>query len=239
MQKVDLKAQIEHLSKLQELDTEIYDLKQEKESKPQEIKILEDAFTAKKAHLAEFEKAFTDLQKDHKAKELEVATKEEEAKKLKNQLYSLKTNKEYQAMLGQIEGVKANTSAIEDKILELFDKMDKLKSEVSAEKERLKEEEAKFNEEKKKVDTRLKEIDGRLSQLDAQRKQALPEVDPKLLKQYERILASRDGLALVAVKNNSCAGCNMQVPPQVINLIKMRERLVTCEICNRIMFIEE
>jgi hypothetical protein len=72
-----------------------------------------------------------------------------------------------------------------------------------------------------------------------QRKQAVPEIDPKILSQYERILFNRDGLAIVSVKDNSCAGCNMFVPPQVINLIKMYERIVTCEICNRILYINE
>ena len=69
--------------------------------------------------------------------------------------------------------------------------------------------------------------------------QAIPEIDPKILSQYERILSNRDGLAIVAVKGDSCKGCNMLVPPQVVNLIKMYERIVTCEICNRILYVEE
>ena len=78
-----------------------------------------------------------------------------------------------------------------------------------------------------------------MSQLDAQRKQALVAIEPKILSQYERILASRDGLAIVTVKGNSCGGCNMFVPPQVINLIKMYERIITCETCNRMLYINE
>ena len=76
-------------------------------------------------------------------------------------------------------------------------------------------------------------------QLDAQRKQIVPEIDPKMLKEYERILHSRDGLAMVAVKDNSCGGCHMLVPPQVINLIIMYEHIITCEVCNRILYIKE
>lgn len=236
---VDLKTQIDNLVKLQTIDSEIYALKYEKERKPQEIKTLEADFEAKKQHLADLEKNSLDLQKQRKEKELELASKEENAKKLQTQLYSLKTNKEYQTMLQQIQDVKADTSVIEDRVLELFDKFDKIKSEIEQEKQKLKEEERVFNEKKKKIEDRIKEIDDRLTQLEAERKQAIVDIEPKILSQYERILNNRDGLAIVNVKDDSCGGCNMFVPPQVINLIKMYERIITCEICNRILYIEE
>jgi predicted nucleic acid-binding Zn-ribbon protein len=236
---LDLKSQITNLVKLQVIDSEIFSLKAEKEAKPAEIKAFEAAFEAKKQSLAALEKKLLDLQKQRKDKELELAAREEEAKKLQNQLYSLKTNKEYQAMLQEIQNKKADGSVIEDQVLVLFDEADKVKEETEKEKQRLKEEEKFFLEQKKTIEDRIKEIDDRLSVLDGQRKQALTDIDPKILSQYERILANRDGLAIADVKNNSCGGCNMFVPPQVINLIRMYERIITCEICNRILYIEE
>lgn len=235
---MELKQQLGNLIKLQTLDSEIYALKNEKEAKPQEASALEAAFEEKKLHLAGLEKNLLDLQKQRKEKELELGSKEEGAKKLQTQLYSLKTNKEYQAMLQQIEESKADGSVIEDKILEILDQTDKVKAETEKEKHKLQEEEKVFLAQKKKIEDRVKEIDDRLSQLDAQRKQALPDLDAKILSQYDRILLSRDGLAIVTVKDNSCQGCNMFVPPQVINLIQMYERIITCEVCNRILYIE-
>jgi len=234
-----LKSQLSNLIKLQAVDTEIYALKYEKESKPEEIKALEAAFEAKKQNMAALEKGSLDLQKLRKDKELELASKEEAAKKLQGQLYALKTNKEYQTMLQQIQDAKADASVIEDKILELFEKGDKVKAEIEQEKLKLKDEEKVFLEQKKKIDDSIKVIDDRLSQLEAQRQQILPEIEKKLLTQYERILLSRDGLAIVLAKNNSCGGCHMLVPPQVINLIKMYEHIITCEVCNRILYVDE
>ncbi len=239
MPEVNLKPQLSSLVKLQTVDSEIYSLRLEKSAKPEEIKVMEAAFEAKKAHLAELDKQSLDLQKQRKDKELELASKEEAIKKLQGQLYSLKTNKEYQTMLQQIQGAKADSSVIEDKVLELFDKTDEIKNEVEKEKKKLKNEEEVFLTERKKIDDRVKEIDERLAQLEAQRKQALQNIAPKILSQYERILANRDGLAIVTVKGNSCGGCNMFVPPQVINLIKMYEHIITCEMCNRILYIDE
>jgi predicted nucleic acid-binding Zn-ribbon protein len=236
---VDLKSQINSLIQLQAIDSEIYALRYEKESKPKEIKIIEDSFEEKKQHLAGLEKSALDLQKQRKDKELELASKEEGIKKLQTQLYQLKTNKEYQAMLEQINAAKADGSVIEDKILELFGQIDKIKSDIEQEKQRLQGEEKVLKEQKNKIEARLKEIDERLAQLEAQRKQIFPQIDAKILLQYERILLNRDGLAIASVKDNSCQGCNMFVPPQVINLIRMYERIITCEVCNRILYINE
>lgn len=239
MPTIDLKSQITNLVKLQTIDTEIYSLRSEKESKPQEIKTIEDFFEEKKQNLAALEKSFLDFQKQRKDKELELGSKEESTKKLQGQLFSLKTNKEYSVMLQQINDSKADGSVIEDKILELFEKADKIKAEIEKEKENVLGQEKIFLEQKKKIEIRVKEIDDQLFQLEAQRKQVIPDIDPKMLSQYDRILLNRDGLAIVTVKDNSCKGCNMFVPPQVINLIKMYDNIITCEMCNRILYIEE
>jgi len=226
------------LGRLQTIDSEIYSLKNEKESKPAQIQAIDAAFEEKKKHLAELEAASLNFQKQRKERELELASKEESTKKLEGQLFSLKTNKEYQAMLQQIQDSKADASVIEDQILALFDQADKTKSEVIKEKERLQGEEKTALEQKKRIEDRVKEIDDRVAQLDAQRAQIIPGIDKKVLSQYERILANRDGLAIVKVEGDSCGGCNMFVPPQVINLIRMYERIITCEICNRILYVE-
>ena len=239
MATIDLKAQIIGLVKLQGLDSEIYALENEKEAKPLEIKAIELSFEAKKQSLALLEKNSLDLQKQRKEKELELATNAEAVKKLQSQLYSLKTNKEFQTMLQQIADAKADGSVIEEKILISFEDSDKIKAQIDQENLKLKEEEKGFLEQKKKVELRVKEIDDRLNQLQAQRKQITPEIDLKMLSEYERILSSRDGLAIVTVVHNSCGGCHMLVPPQVINLIKMYEHIVTCEVCNRIFYISE
>ncbi|MFA5115462.1 MAG: C4-type zinc ribbon domain-containing protein [Candidatus Omnitrophota bacterium] len=239
MPETDLKTQIGSLIKLQEIDSQIYALNDEKDALPKTVESLRLSFEAKKEHFAELEKSLLDLQKQKKDKELELASKEDGAKKLQTQLYQLKTNKEYQAMLQQIQDAKADASVIEDRILEVFDQMDKIKVDAEEEKKRLGQEEQVFNQQQKKIEDRVKEIGARLSQLDAQRKQLAPLIESKILAQYERILANRDGLAIVTVKNDSCQGCNMYVPPQVINLIKMYERIITCEICNRILYIED
>ena len=239
MGNMDLKTQIINLVKLQELDSEIYALGNEKTAKPQEIKTIEAAFELKKEGLKDLEKQSLELQKQRKEKELELAANAEGVKKLSGQLFSLKTNKEFQTMQQQIADTKADGAVIEEKILISFEESDKIKTQIDTENLKLKDEEKVFIQQKKAIESRVEEIGSRLSQLDAQRKQIIPGIDPKMLQEYEKILHSRNGLAIVTVKDNSCGGCHMLVPPQVINLIKMYDRIITCEVCNRILYINE
>ncbi len=235
----DLKKQLTTLIQLQQVDSEIYTLQAEKASSPVRLKAIEEAFEAKKQDLAALEKKMLDLQKLKKERELELGVKEEAGKKLQSQLYALKTNKEYQAMLQQIEAAKADASVIEDKILAVMDETDAARSSVERERQLLQEEEKLMNGQKKTVEDRIKVIDDRLGQLESLRERLLPGIDPVILPRYQRILENRDGLAIVSVKNDSCGGCNMHLPPQMINLIRMYERIITCEVCNRILYIDD
>lgn len=221
------------------MDTQIYSIEKEKQNIPLRLKELDDVFAQKKESLTQLEKKGLDLQKQRKTQELELASKEEGAHKMQAQLYQLKTNKEYSAKLKEIEGAKADVSVYEDKILALLDETDKLKREIDKEKQYLTEETEKTKTEKQKLDVRSSEIEDRLSQSRIQRQQIHQEIDPQILAKYERVLVNRDYLAIVKVEDNACQGCFMKVSPQVINLIKMYENLVVCEVCQRILYIED
>jgi uncharacterized protein len=232
-----LKTQLEALVQLQEIDSQIYKLNDEKTSKPAQVEVLKLAFEEKKKSLTLSEKAYLDAQKEKKDRELELAAKEENTKKLQGQLYQLKTNKEYNTMLSQIQDSKADGSLVEDKILEAMDKIERTKAAVEDEKKKLADEEKIFNDQKKKVELELKEIDDRLATLGSQRQQLLPGIEKNILTQYERILHNKNGLAIVAVKDSTCKGCHMSLPPQVTNSIQAYDHMITCDVCNRILYI--
>ena len=82
-------------------------------------------------------------------------------------------------------------------------------------------------------------MEDRVKVLESQRKQLLPGVDRVLLTRYEKVLAHKDGLGIAPITDNSCGGCHMNVPPQTINAIKMHDQLIECEICQRIMYLED
>lgn len=239
MADVSIPEQIKKLVALQTIDKEIYRLLKEKNDQPQIIAQLQKSFEDKKVSLKALEDNLKALLVKRKDRELSLAIKEEDTKKAQTQLYALKTNKEYQAKLKEIEGINADKSVLEEEILKILVELDALQAQTDEENERLKKEEVVFFSEKKKSEEYLKEVEAQLTDAQAKRKQVIPEVDKKILASYERILKGREGMALAAVKDYSCQGCFINVTAQVVNEIKKHDRLVICESCARILYLED
>ena len=233
-----IKEQIGFLIELQVIDGEIYTLNREKESLPGKIKAAEELLETKKSGIKELGVSLTASQVRLKDKEIELQQKEEQVKKLDGQLFQLKTNKEYSAMLKEIEGVKADSSLVEDQIIKLMDEIDATKKKIIEEKGLFKEKEKDTQREKDAVNARLKEIDSRLSELLAKRDKIVPNLEAKTLARYERVLKNKDGLAMVPVEDGACGGCHMNLPPQIISEVKLREGIVVCGSCLRILYID-
>lgn len=238
-EKVDIDEQLILFIQLQEIDEQIYRLNTEKKAKPEEIKRLRDSLGSRQLSLKEQEANLKNLQLKRKEKEIELETKEASIKKLQVQLYQLKTNKEYTAMIHEIEGQRADKSLLEDDVLRLMDAVDVSEAKIDDEKAELAEETEKVEGKIKEIEQVIKEIEAMLAELKNKRDGLIPGINSRLLKDYERILAGKDGLALVEVTNDACGGCYMQLPPQVINEIKMKEHMVYCENCRRMLYIKD
>ena len=238
MQKVNVEEQLAHLIKLQALDRRLYSLRRDRQAKPKLIEDLERRRNEEQAAVKAIEEKIKASQLKRKQRELDLQSKEDGIKKLQTQLYQLKTNKEYLTMQQEISGQKADDSRIEDEILVLMDEADNLNKDLGKEKALFADAEKHLNEDKKKIEVEIASLDGEISTLDAQRKEITALVDVKVLAHYEKVLTGRDGVALAAVKGKSCQGCFMNLPPQVINEIKMKDKMITCDSCARILYIE-
>lgn len=239
MRQINLKEEIKKLVRLQAIDTELYNLNKENNEKPKILEALTNEFEQKRQILKEYEEKSKSLLLKRKDKEGELAVKEEKIKQLQTKLYALKTNKEYTAMLLEINGATMDKSLLEEDILKSFDEQDNSKKELEKQQILINEEEKKFNGQKQKILSRIKEIEVQIKDLESKRAVAEKEVDAKILAQYSRIIKGKESLALVKVENDSCQGCYMNVPPQVINEIKMNDKIVFCEMCARMLYIPD
>ena len=228
--------QIKSLAELQKLDSEIHRMNQEASACPVEKKRLEEAFEKKKAGLKSAEEVLRGFQVQQKSKENDLLSREEKIAKLKSQLYSLKSNKEYQAMELEIKGSQADKSLLEEEILKMFDSVEEAKTRVAKEKEALAAQEKEFRAMATELDKKAADLAASAGVLIEKRKVFLPGVDPRLLGQYERVLKARDGIALVPVVHHACGGCHVELPAQTVNEIQIGEKLITCESCARIIY---
>lgn len=234
-----VKDQIKRLVELQRIDGDIYLLNKDLKEQPLLVEELKGEYESKKAKLSELENKSKEIQLKRKEHELELKTKEGEIVKANTQLSDIKTNKEYTAKISEIESKKADKSIIEEKILISYDESEAIIKEIDQEKAVLALEEKKYLDKKAEVDSRVVEIKDRLKVLESQRERIAPNVEKAQLQRYERILSHKEGKAIVPVLGSTCGGCFMNVPNQTINAIKMKEGLIFCEMCARILYLED
>lgn len=238
--KMMIKEQIKKLVALQAVDKERFDIQQEMHDKPLEVEKLKQEFEAKKIRFHELETRVRDQKVARDQLELELKSLEDAIQKADGQLLQLKTNKEYQAKLIEIETMKADKARVEEKILTSYDQTDGVNAELDKEKEFIAEEEKKFNEAKEKVDALLVDLKQNLDKIKIQTQQLQEGIDTQTLNFYTRVLEKCGGIGIVPViGGNSCGGCHMNVPVQMINQIKMYKEIIKCETCQRILYIED
>jgi len=237
---MNLKDEIRKIIQLQEIDLRIYHLRQELDTeKPEQLRKIKETFEQKKQGADEAEKKLKALQLRKKETELDLASKEENLRKYQGQLYQLKTNKEYQLKLTEISSLKADVSVAEENVLKILEETEFGKTELDRQKGLLKEEEENFKKEENVIREQIKDNQALLKNLEDKRSIAIKDVNKEILDKYERLLKTRNGLAIVPIKDNNCGACHLTVTHQEINQIKMYEELVYCNNCVRILYIPD
>ncbi len=230
--------QLETLRKLQAIDAELFRLRHDQRHKPLMLEQTKASVQQQQAAAQAIETRLRAVQMQQKEKELELSTREANIKKLQGQLFQVKTNKAYTAMQHEIDQCKADVSLLEEEIITLLDATEHTKREHEAQLGQVSQQQAALREDEARVTKELAIIQEQITALEQQRQTFLPLVKRETLSVYERVLTSREGLALVPLINDSCGGCHMVQPPQVVNEVYLNAKLVTCESCNRILYVD-
>src|SRR5262249_42823405 len=151
----------------------------------------------------------------------DLKSKEEGIAKLDGSLSLLKTNKEYQTRLLEIENMKADESLVEEKILLGFDAVEEARKAVEAERAVVAQYERDFTARKKEVEDLVAVVQDQVKVKESQRSRVTPEVRPDILARYDRIVQNKEGVGIVPVNGHACGGCYMNVTEQLLNQIKM------------------
>lgn len=228
-----------NLIELQGADKEIFDLKRQLAEIPTRLKSLDLELEAANSGVKKKEEELKAFQLKRKEKEIDLETKENNIKKIQGQLYQVKTNNEYNALEKEIAGLKADKSLLEEEILGIFDRVEAAEKDVAGAKKIFDEDKKRIDAEKGKATITKTEIESKLVEFQEKRKTIVPMIDKETLSRYERILNSKDGMALVPVRGDNCGGCFVHLPPQVINEIRIKEEIIYCERCARMLFTEE
>lgn len=228
---------LEILKKVQELDREIYTVRQELDSFPDQTRRLTEALEQEKNHLKSLEEKLKGIQLRQKQKEGELSEKETLIRKYDTQLTQVKTNKEYTALQKEIDALRADNSMIEDSILVIFDEIEKVQAEFRQERERLAQVEQESVVKKKELEQRAGTLKGGLEELIRKRAEVIGQVTPEAKELYEKIIAKKESVALVPVAGEVCGACRIQIRPQLLEELALKHSLVVCENCSRILYL--
>lgn len=233
-----MKSGIDSLVRLQKVETEAETI----HSKLSNVSFRIDTLDAK---LKEFDRTLTsedalldELKRKYHSCESNGQTNESGIKKIKEKLRSVKTNKEYQALLKEEEQLKAKGSQIDDEMLECLECMEKVEEALVKRKKEYAQLLEEIGREKKLIAQEAEEIKKKLVHLDSERKNISERIDSELLEKFNRVKMQVRGMAIAPVRNAVCYGCHMNIPPQMYNELQRGDDLKFCPHCQRIIYWE-
>ena len=231
-----MKEQLALLIELQKSESEINKINVKCKNLPEEIAKLDEAYSVFEAGLEEDRRKFEETQKAHKEREEKLRKGQESYKKAKERLNEVKTNKEYQAVLKEIEAFEQKNSETEDQIISLLETVDSAKEEFKVKQKEMESYKKSYGETRQKMETEMHSLGDVLQASQRKTDKLRGKISAELLKKYDAIKTLHNTLAVVAVWKEVCEGCYMNLPPQLYIELQRSTELHLCPNCNRIIY---
>ncbi|MEM7383876.1 MAG: C4-type zinc ribbon domain-containing protein [Verrucomicrobiota bacterium] len=228
---------IEELLVIQDRDQKILRLEKELERIPLEEEKSRSRLAADEASVKEAKERIQAEELAIKNVELDVETRRETVVRLKTQQFQTKKNEEFRALGNEVVRYNEEVEALEDKQLEHMETLDSLKGELKTAGEALDRTQALVDEELAGLASRREEVKKRLDEMVGERQKLAANVDEDTLDLYERLMKTKNGLAVVGIENGICSGCHMKLTPDTIHKANAAREIVHCEQCSRMLFI--
>ena len=234
-----MKAELEQLIALQNVDTGIRRLQSELESIPRRRAEIESEFDQRAFEFKALEQVGETARETRAQLDRELAEQRTRAEKAERDLMSSTNAKVYEAALRERDAARKHISELETKVLEQMEAAD------TAEKS-LGEREPEFARMRSEHEERLRAFEEQtrawneeLETRRRERERMFASLPPGVKSTYQRIVSRiRDGVAVAEARNGSCSACFMALRPQVMSQIRRGEEIIICDNCNRILYYQ-
>ncbi len=234
-----LKQDIEILVKLQETESEIVRLKEvlekverEKQKIGLQIKTFATALDENKQELLTASNGCRDI-------EAEIRLVDDRIIKSNEKLRMVKTNKEYQLLLREVDDNKKRKDALETELIEYLDQKEDLEKIVEESENEFALLKDKIEAEQNDLDKKTVEDKAALDDFLENQNGLGKDLDPSLITRFARISKMNKGLAVIDVQNEVCMGCFMNIPPQLYIEVQKGNSLISCPQCSRLLYHKE
>ena len=232
-----MKAELQQLVALQNLDTSIRKLQAELEAIPQRRAQIESEFDQRAFEIRALENRRDEARHARTRLETEVGEQRQRVERADRNLMSSKKPDEYTAAIREADAARKQIATLETQILE---QMEVLETADAALTERA-EEVASLNSDREarlqSFDEETRQQAEKLAANKAERERLVAALPKAVGAQYVRIVARiRDGVAVAEARNGACMACFMALRPQAMAEVRRGEEIITCDNCNRILY---
>ena len=227
---------LEQLIQLQEIDHRLLEIREfmgdlpyEVESQQQQINSLQSENKMNQENIVELEKNI-----QHHKKEINNFNIKME--KYKDQLYLVKSNKEYDALNHEIDHMKTIISESEKILLKCKEEKTILLETIKLNTSKIESTSELLSGNQIALKEAMAETTHEQGKLEKNRKVLFKKIESNYLNVYERIRNSKYGIGMISINGDSCGGCYSQLPPQTIIEIKENNKIITCPNCSILLF---
>jgi len=231
-----LEEKMKNLIALQDCDIRMRDLQIKKEEGPNKIQRLKEKLTAVEDQLEEEANRLEAFTRDRRQAEQEIEEIENRLKKSNIKLSNIKSNKEYQAALKEIDDLKREKLLWEDRVIDSLEQVEELETKYATNREKVEETRQQFELDHNEILKRVKALNRELNKIEKQRMQFSQALDPDLLKRYDSLRAHKGGIGVSPVIKGVCQTCHLGIPPQEFNELLRGDKLMACPNCTRIIY---
>ena len=231
------KEQLTRLVRIQELATAIREAKGILAAAPGRIEEIEERFRERNAEYVAIKDRYDELELDRKTRSNELSVLEENKTKYTDDLMQVKNQKEYAAMLKEIDGVKAQISEHEEAILRDMEEIEKLTGELKTHEEHIAQERENFAREVAEVEAASAKAQEDIERLGGERGGQEEGLPRPLLASVRRLEEKRQGVFLAKADDGTCQSCFVMVRPQVFQEIKGASKVHACGNCRRYLYV--
>ncbi|MBN1124061.1 MAG: hypothetical protein JXA82_03575 [Sedimentisphaerales bacterium] len=178
--------------------------------------------------------------------ELELKSRDEKVARLRAALNMAKSNKEYSAILTELNTAKADNSKVESQILDLMKNVETDEAECKEIQTKINEQKNRLEEVRKESETQAAQHEKEIAEIQVEWDKAAKDVPPDALEVFKRVADNYDGEALATVEQvnesaelYSCGGCYMGLTAETLNQLMTHDDIIRCGSCTRILVLKE
>ncbi len=232
-----MQKQLQLLRDLQELDTEKKIVEQARQAGHKEQQALK-AELDRQQQMADSLAGEIGKLEAEKAELVNAMTLEQQnIERSEGRLPQIKTQKEYVAVLKEVDTAKKLAKELQAKIDSLNGTLGSLTAEKSEKDDELAKSSEQANARCAEIDASLVAVNEKLAEMERQRGILLEDLPKSLRKRYELLMSRRAGVAVVEARGGACLGCHMHLPPQMFNSLFTVNEIQSCPHCNRLLYV--